>query len=496
MTTSRHGAAVFAAALALVSAAAAQDVPDPAAAERQYRLAQRLGADRSPDADAAFLKVVALAPAGPLADDALVDLACLAELPDWPEDVALLDATRAAAAVVPLEKVVTGYADGDRVSEARYRLALIRLAPIPGRDAARARQDLLALAAIPSPSHWVVAARYALGVLDEQAGATERASGAFARIAVERPGSDVAPRARAGFGRTLLAQGEFGLAAGWFQEAIASGAPPSVGAEALRDLAMREVLRKRVPERRWAATASPLSVVPTTRGASLFATTAGGRLVVFDRKNDALQVFDTKGVGAPPVPVAEVTALATDPYGRVFVATKESLLRWDGTGVTVLLALGRLGAPAAIAVDASGTVWIADKKGDRVERWAPGRPAPVVVRESKGAGVAALAVAGGRVIAAEAKTGRIVILAGPGSEAAFGTATFRRPVALAVDAAGRVSVLDDKAETVTRIAPSGEVSDVLPLGVSGVSRPLALAVTPEGALRILDGSTGAVAVAP
>ena len=74
MKASRHGAVGFAAALALISAAVAQDVPDLAAAERQYRLAQRLGADRSPDAAAAFAKVVALAPAGPLADDALVDL--------------------------------------------------------------------------------------------------------------------------------------------------------------------------------------------------------------------------------------------------------------------------------------------------------------------------------------------------------------------------------------------------------------------------------------
>jgi len=482
--------------LALVRAAEAQDVPDPAAAQRQYRLAQRLGADRSPDAAAAFAKVVALAPAGPLADDALVDLACLSGLPDWPEDVAMLDTARATAAIASLEKVVTGFPDGDRAPEARYRLALIRLAPIAGRDAGRARRDLIELAASPSPHQWIAAARYALGVLDEQSGATARAGGAFARVTVEQPGSDVAPRARAGFGRALLVQGEFGLAAGWFQEAIATGAPPGVQAEALRELSMREVLRERIPERRWGAITAPLAVTPTTRGASLLASAANGRLVVFDRKSETLQAFDAKGLAAPAVPLADVTALATDPYGRVFVATKDTLLRWDGAGMTTLLGLARIGAPAAIAVDASGTVWIADKRGDRVERWTPGTAASVVVHESKGAGVAALAVAGGRVLAAEAKTGRIIILGGPGSEAVFGTTTLRRPVALAVDAAGRVSVLDEKAETVTRFTPSGQVSDVLPLGVSGVSRPLALAVDADGAVRILDGSTGAVAVAP
>jgi streptogramin lyase len=491
-----HGAALLAAVLASASAAVAQDVADPVAAERQYRLAQRLGADGSPDAAAAFEKVVALAPQGPLADDALVDLARLQGLPDWPEDVAVLDVARAASAVVPLEKVLNAHAEGDRVLEAHYRLALIRMAPLTGRDASRARQDLIGLASSPSLERWVVAARYALGFLDEQAGAPERAAGAFARIVVERPESDVAPRARAGFGRTLLAEGRFGDAAGWFQQAIEGGAPPAVRAEAQRELALREVVRERVPARRWTAVASPLAVIATTRGASLLATAADGRLVVFDRKNGALQAFDAHGLGAPPVPVDDVSALATDPYGRVWVATKDKILRWDAAGPVVVSTLGSFGSPSAIAVDASGSVWIADRKGDRVARWVPGTPAPVVVRESKGAGVAALAVSGGRVIAAEEKTGRIVTLAGPGSESALGTATFRRPVALAVDAAGRISVLDEKAGTVTRLSPSGDVRDTLALAAGGVSHPLALAAAPDGAVRILDGSTGAVAVAP
>jgi streptogramin lyase len=105
-------------------------------------------------------------------------------------------------------------------------------------------------------------------------------------------------------------------------------------------------------------------------------------------------------------------------------------------------------------------------------------------------------VAGGRAVAVEKKTGRIVTISGPAAEAPFGTATFRRPVALAVDGAGRISVLDEKAGTVTRLAPSGEVIETLALVAGGVSRPLAIASAPDGAVRILDGSTGAVAVTP
>jgi hypothetical protein len=490
------GVALVGAALALASVAAAQEAADPGAAERQYRLAQRLGADGSPDAPAAFERVVALAPRGPLADDALVDLARLAGSPDWPEDLGALDAARATSAKLTLEKVVDAHADGDRAIEARYRLALIRMAPLPARDAARARQDLIALAANPSRERWAVASRYALGFLDEQAGAGERAAGAFARIVVEQPESDVAPRARAGFARTLLAAERFGDAAGWLQDAVEGGVPAAVHAEAQRELALREVLRERDPKQRWTAVAAPLPTVATTRGASLLAMAAGGRLVVFDRKNGTVQTFDGKGAGSPPVPLADVTALATDPFGRIFAATREELHRWDASGPGVILPLGNFGAPSAIAVDASGSVFLADKRGDRIARWIVGTPGPVVVRESKGASVTALVVSNGRLIAAEEKTGRLVVVFGPGAGAAFGTATFRRPVALAADDAGRVSVLDEKTGTVTRLAPSGEIRDVLTLEAAGVSRPLSLAAAPDGSVRILDGSTGAVAVAP
>jgi streptogramin lyase len=488
--------AVLAAVLVLPATAAAQGVADPAAAERQYRVAQRLGADGSQDAPAAFERVLAMAPNGPLADDALVDLARFFGAPDWPEELGGLDPASAARVRGPLEKVVAEHAGGDRAQEARYRLALVRLAPIPGRDAAAARRDLISLSAVPSTERWVVAARYVLGWLDERSGVPDRASGAFARILVESPESTVSPRASAGFGRTMLAAGRFGEAAGWFQEAIDGGADPGTPVIAMRDLAVREVLRERLPARRWAAVASPLPRIATPRGASALATGADGRLVVFDRKRGVLQSFDPDGNGAPPVPVTDVTAMATDEYGRVFVATKDSLLRWSAEHLTVVSSLGDWGSPSAIAVDAAGVVWIADRKGDRIARWDAGVAAPVLVRDVKGSGFCALAVTGGRVVVADTKSGRIIALGGSGSELPFGTATFRRPVALAVDAAGRVSVLDEKAGTVTRLTPSGEVIDTLALAACGVSHPLALSAAPDGAVRILDGSTGAVAVAP
>ncbi len=494
----RRGRAAFfvAASVALGPRSSAQEAAAPAAAERQYRTAQRLGAEGSPDAGAAFEKAVTLAPHGPWADDALVDLARFQGAPDWPEDLAGLDGPRAAAAAATLERVLDQYADGDRIAEARYRRALLRIAPLPGRDAARARQDLIALAVSPSSDTWTVAARYALGILDEISGASDRAAGSFARIIVERPDSPAACRARAGFGRTLLLRGRFGEAAGWFQQAIDSGAPPAVRAGAQRDLALHEVLRQRSPALSWTAVAARLPAIPTTRGAALIASDASGRIVVFDRKSESLQSFDDKGAGSTPETVGEVFALTADPFGRVYVATKDKLLRRDARGITTLASLESFSSPSSIAVDGAGAVWIADRKGERVGRWTPGLPAPQVARESKGAAISALVATGARVIAAEAKTGRLVVVAGPGAETAFGTTVFKRPVALAADAAGRILVLDEKAATVSRLTPMAEPVDTLSLEVGGVSRPLALAAAPDGKLRVLDGATGSVAVAP
>jgi len=487
---------VLACAVAGASAAGAPAAADPSAAEKQYRLAQRLGADRSPDAPAAFEKVVSLAPAGPYADDALVDLARTHGAPEWPEELGGLSAARAALARAPLERVIASYPEGDRAGEARYRLALVRLAPLPGRDPARARQDLIALAASPPRDRWPIAARYVLGTLDEQDGAFDRAARAFARVVVERPGGDVAARAKAGYARTLMVAGRFGEAAAWLQEAVDGGVPAASRAGQGRTLAVREVLRARVPAKQWTAVSAPLPAITTMKGATLFASGADGHVLVFDRKTDTVQSFDVKGTAGSPIPLADVSAMASDPYGRIFAATKESLVRVDGASVVTVVGLGAYGSPAAIAVDASGAIWLADRKGDRIGRWVIGSPAPQLVRESRGAGVTALAVFDGRLLAAEEKAGRIVALSASGEETPFATPTFRRPVALCVDGAGRVSVLDEKAETVTRLTAEGQVGDTLSTARAGIARPVALATVPDGTVLILDGASGSVAAAP
>ncbi|HZN54253.1 MAG TPA: hypothetical protein VFB67_02945 [Candidatus Polarisedimenticolaceae bacterium] len=487
----RRSAVVGPIVLALLAPAARAD---DTAAERQLRIAQRLAADRSPDAAAAFQQVVTLAPRGRLADDALAGLARFNGAPDWPEELGRLDPRTAAAATTPLERILAEYPGGDHAAEARYRLALIRSAPLPGRDAARARKELIDAANGPRDT-WTARARYALGVLDERTGESERAAGEYARVLVDQPESDAAARARAGFGRTRLAKGRFGEAAAWFQAAVEAGVPGEVRAEASRELALAALVRERAPALKWSAlTTIPASA--TARGAALIAASPDGAMATYDRKTGTIQITDASGASLPARPVEDVSAIAFDPYGRLFVATKDKLLRADGPNPAPVGTLGAFAAPTGMAVDASGGVWLIDRRGDRVGRWMPGATEPSVVREEKGSGATALVAAGGGVVVAEGKSGRLVAIGGSGSVVPLGSAVFRRPAALSVDAAGRIAVLDEKEETLTRLSASGEVLEVLALPAVGVSHPVALAAAPDGGVRILDGSSGSIAVAP
>ena len=488
-------ALAIALAVGAARAAAEPPRPDAAAAESRYRVAQRLAAEGSPEAAHAFEQVLEASPSGPLADDALVGLAYLQGAPEWPEDLARLDAAKASATQSYLAKVLDEHAGADRVPEARYLLALSRLAPIASRDPSRAKQDLLSEALAPDAGRWGDRARYALGWLAEQEGAASRAAGAYARLVVEGSEPGVAQRARVAFARALMRTGRFDEAAARLQAAVDDDGSAAPAASALRDLAVKEILRSRDPARRWSAVAAPLATIPTTRGATLLATASDGSLIVYDKKNLALQRFDTKGSGSGPVPQDEVTAIATDPYGRSFAAAGDALLARDGSRWVSVAALGDFGRPSALAIDAAGTVWVADRRGDRIGKIPAGARAPTIARESKGAGIVALVAAEGRLIVAEERSGTLIEIPPAGAAHSFGPA-FRRPIALAADAAGRIAVLDGKAGTLTRLSVSGEVTDTLNLDAAGVAKPVAVAATGDGSVRVLDGASGAVAVAP
>jgi hypothetical protein len=469
--------------LACVAIAGRAAAGDHAAAESQLRVASRLAAERSASAPGAFEKVVALDPGGPLADDALLALARFYHPPERIAEASSLDASRSAAAGAALTRLIDSDPRGPRAAEARYLRAMLRLAPLSGRDPAGAREDLIEAAGRPGPDPFVSRARAALGALDEEQGLFTRAAGSYARVLVEDPKSEAAREAAGGFARTLLRAGRFGEAAVVAQQA---------GLDALRDLAMKSVLRARSPEGRWSSRQTPWPAIPGPRGAALLAARPDGGFVVYDRKAGSIQSYDAGGRGTAASALPDVTALTVDPFGRVHAAAGDQVVRLDPAGPVVVASLGSLAPASALAVDAAGAVLVVDRKGDRVGRFAAGATSWELLREGRGSSLVALVQDRGRAIAADEKTGGLVALAAGKAEAAIGGAVFRRPVGLAVDSGGQIAVLDAKQESVTLLDREGRPRDTLATAAIGIERPVAIAFGPEGDLLVLDAATGAV----
>ena len=106
-----------------------------------------------------------------------------------------------------------------------------------------------------------------------------------------------------------------------------------------------------------------------------------GRVLVGDRENNRIQVFDQAGQWLATWPGFAPYGLALDPSGRVYVADARAhqILRLKATG-EVERRLGRKGSapgefdlPHMLAFDASGQLYIAEVNGRRVQKFAPPR---------------------------------------------------------------------------------------------------------------------------
>ena len=129
--------------LTLLLGSASLEAADPAAAERQYRIARRLVAEGSSEARTALEKVIELDPVGSLADDATVEKALLLGVPRWPEELGRIEIREAQEALALVSWVAQELSGSDRALEARHLRALLLLEPLPFHDASEARLDLI-----------------------------------------------------------------------------------------------------------------------------------------------------------------------------------------------------------------------------------------------------------------------------------------------------------------------------------------------------------------
>jgi hypothetical protein len=472
-------AAVVAAALAgptVVSAA------DPQEAERRYRVARRLAAERSPQAAEALRGVLDADPTGELADDARVELALLAGAPGSTAELGRLSAASRAEARTLLSSADVPAAD--RAVEARFRLALLDLEPLPGRDPARARVLLLAIATDPAAGPWALRARSALAWLDAVEGRFDRAVTTWQRIRIEWRGTPEADVALAGLARVHAHDGRFSAAV----EAVAER--PATHGDMLAESVVRGALRAAGAGGAWVAADARTVVPPAARGSAVVHRGPDGDVLLFDDRADAVVTFGADGRERRRRAVADVDAVVRDPFGRDWIAAGERLSRSSATGFSPLASLDRLAPASALAVDTAGVVYVLDRKGTRIGAVYPGDATPRSFWSPPDGRVVGLAWDGRRLITADARGGALFAIDRQGDATRIPTGAFQRPGALAADDLGRVAVFDDRAGVVVLLGPDGRERDRIAVESLGVRRVGGVTLGPDGSLDVLDAASG------
>jgi hypothetical protein len=461
---------------------------DPEGAAKQYRIARRLAAENSPDAGAALAKVFSLDPTGPLADDALVDQALLLSVALWPGDLGRVLALEAEKAAGLFDRAIDGFPGGDRASEARVLRALLRLEPVPGRDPARARLELLSVAATAAEEEWRNAARLGIAWIDEQSGERERARSAYQRLAIDAPTSLSGARARIGLARLLMRDGKPGRAAALLEEAARLGAGRDVSA--LGDLAVREALRRAGTGGRWSGGIA--TTPPGLKSVTAVARLRSGGLLLADRREGVVLEVREDGTPAGRWSLEGVQALVEDPMGRRFLAAGESLYRLGPTGPTVVAQLGAVAPVSAMAADGWGRLYVLGRRGDRMGVLDPGALALTMLGgDGRGVRLTGLAWDGARIVSLDAKSRSLVEVLADGNLRAVGAVPCEKPEALAADPSGEVAVLDAKAGEVILLGPDGqEVRDRLAFRTPVLPRADGIALGVDGSLDLLSEGSG------
>jgi len=471
--------------VAVLVSAGTNEVPgaDSRGAERHYKVARRLVAERSPEAAAALAKVFELDPEGPLADDASVESALLVGIARWPEELGEVVIEDAARAKRFLERVTIGLPDSDRVTEAWFYRALQLLEPIAGRNESAARLDLIILSDSAAVDKWSSRARYARAWIDEHQGKVDGAFAAYHRLVIDDADSAVTARALAGLGRVALGRGRHAEAAAHFDAAARAGAPEALASAPLRELAVRALLAS-VPG---AAGESEIVAAGTgIRSIGGWVALGVGDVVMADRRGGEVHRYRANGSVAARWNLPGLQAVAADPLGRLYAAAGEAIFRLvEGEAPRRVVTAGDFGAVSAIAADAAGRFYLLDKRGGSVAVVEPGAGSPGERWEGYSSKFSALAWAGDRLLALDSRGKRVVSL-GPGGAVRTIADGFEKPQAFAVDRAGGIAVIDGRSGAVSFFDRDGALLGSWVGPRAGVLRPAAVAYSDDGTLQLFD----------
>jgi len=473
--------------IALLAATLPSLAADPAAAERQYRIARRLAAEGSPDAAEALQKVLQLDPKGALADDALVDAALLEGLPRWPEELGRLGEESARRALKLLGRVADEFAGADRVSEARYYRALIKLEPLVTYDGSDARFDLITVATNPEVSEWTRAARYTGAWLANSLGRTDRASSAYGRLLIDAPLSPAAARASVGLAGLRMRDGDGGDAARMLEHAIDRDAPAEMHAEALRELAVRLVLSSVGAGGTMAETfRKPSTGIKSLTGMAIIP----DGVLLADGRDGTVVALGGNGAVTGKWSVEVVRSVAVDPLGRMYAANEEKVyrLRPDGS-IDPVAAVGDFAAPLSLTVEVNGRIWMLDRKGESLGRVEPGTTAPLPLWSEPGRKLSTIHWDGRRLLAIDQKNKILLVFGADGRPSPLPARDVQKPMDLDSDPAGRIAVLDGKDGSIHVLRADGTELFRFLCRNAGIQKPAAVGFGLDGAVHVFDQAT-------
>ena len=174
---------------------------------------------------------------------------------------------------------------------------------------------------------------------------------------------------------------------------------------------------------------------------------------------------------------------------RVSVLAAFLLLGLGGARAQTVQTLyaGLLDGPQGVAIDGSGTLYVANAYSNTLDRITPAGVVSVLASTGL-SGPSSVAInAAGTIFVANPAAGTVVTVAQDGTVSSFvGPAQgIGNPSGLAVDGAGNLYIADDEPVAIHKVTPDGTVTSFV-TAAQGIARPTALAFDGAGNLYISD----------
>jgi TolA-binding protein len=336
-----------------------------------------------------------------------------------------------------------------------------------------------------------VEARVRSGEVSLALGEPDRAALEFLEAIEDENRSPWLPRALYGFARSLLEQGDRKAGADMLERVLRE---PEAG-EAMRqavatDLAFldRHWLRPSLGQPRWSAARAIAGI--ELRKPQKLAVAADGRILVWDEGLAQVLLLGADHQVQSRSSQTQVREVWWSPGGRPFATVPDAVVAIED-GTRQPLAIG--GAPLRdLAAGASGVLderFVVDR--DRKALYAFDRNGASSTLSAAAGDVVDLAVGkSGELLVLDRKKSEVARLGGLAAEQAAGfTGSWRRPLALAIDSAGDVFVLDSSENTIeVRDAKGAKVGSIGPILPGGIELRSAedIAIDGAGRLYIID----------